>query len=140
MHDIEETAKEIVDAALLIHRTVGPGMFESAYETMLAYELEDRGHHVERQKYISLKYRTLNIERAYCVDLFVNECVPVEVKAVTALAPAHVTQVVTYLKMMDLQVGLLINFGQPTLKAGLRRVMNDYPDPRGTQPVCRRPG
>lgn len=100
-------------------------MLESAYERMLEYELLRRGQQVERQKYLSLVYEDLAIERAYCIDLLVNECVVVEVKSIDAVLPVHMKQVLTYLKLSRLTLGLLLNFGQATLKAGgIHRLIN----------------
>jgi GxxExxY protein len=124
--DQEQTASEIVAAALRIHRSVGPGLLEAAYEAMLEYELLERGLAVERQKYVSLQYRRLDVERAYCLDLLVNESVIVEVKSLEHIAPVHMKQVLTYLKLTGLSMGFLINFGQTTLKAGLRRLVYHY--------------
>jgi GxxExxY protein len=123
--DIEAAAAEIVDAALAIHRAAGPGMLESAYEALLAYELTDRGLHVQRQKYISISYRGLHVKRAYCIDLLVNDAIIIEVKSVEAISPVHIKQVLTYLKLTGLQIGFLLNFGQMTLKGGgIRRLTN----------------
>ena len=125
---VERCAADVVDAAVTIHRQVGPGMLESAYESMMQYELVARGLSIERQKYVNLIYKSLVVERAYCVDLLVEQCVVVEVKSVEAVAPVHLRQVLTYLKCMNLQTGFLINFGQTSIKSGgLRRIMNGYP-------------
>ncbi len=126
--ELERTASQIVHAAVQVHRSAGPGMLESAYEAMLAYELRDRGLQVQQQTYIHLDYRTLHIERAFCIDLIVNDAVVVEVKSVESVAPVHLKQVVTYLRMTGLRLGFLLNFGQNTLKAGgIHRIANNAP-------------
>ena len=115
----------VIDAAVQVHRAAGPGLLESAYERMLEYALLRRGQTVERQKYLNLIYEDLEIERAYCVDLLVNDCLIVEVKSVEAVLPVHMKQVLTYLKLSNLHLGLLLNFGQTTLKAGgIHRLIN----------------
>jgi GxxExxY protein len=122
---IEQTAAVVIDSAVKVHRAAGPGLLESAYERMLEYELLRRGQQVERQKYLSLVYEDLEIDRAYCIDLLVNECVVVEVKSIDAVLPVHMKQVLTYLKLSHLTLGLLLNFGQTTLKTGgIHRLIN----------------
>ncbi|MEO7672145.1 MAG: GxxExxY protein [Longimicrobiales bacterium] len=125
--DEEQTATAVIDCALKIHRAIGPGMLESAYQAMLSFELADRGHDVAQQVYVGLNYRGLHLERAFCVDLIVDECVVVEIKSLEKLAPVHTRQILTYLRMTGHHLGLLINFGQETLKAGgIHRLANGY--------------
>jgi GxxExxY protein len=132
--DIEETATQIVDAAMCVHKAVGPGLLESAYEAMLAFELRDRGLHTDRQVYLGLRYRQMLIKKAYCMDMLVNDCVVVEVKSVERLAPVFKKQVLTYLKLANLNVGFLINFGHNTLKGGgIHRIVNHYSRPDEAQ-------
>ena len=109
--DIEEIAGEIVDAAVGLHMHLGPGLLESAYELLLARELERRGLEVERQKVVPLEFNGIRIEDAFRVDLLVGGCVVVELKSVERLAPVHMKQALTYLRLMDLHLGFLINFG-----------------------------
>jgi GxxExxY protein len=123
---VEETAREIVDAAVQIHRRLGPGLLESAYEAVLHYEMEKRGLQVLRQVELSLTYDDLVVERAYCMDFLVNDSVVIELKASERISSVHYRQLLTYLKVANVRVGLLINFGQPTLKQGLHRVVNGY--------------
>ena len=128
--DIEETAWAVVDSALRVHREVGPGLLESAYECMLAFELRERGCCVEQQKYLDLTYRHLKIERAYCLDLLVNDVVVVEIKAMERLAPVRARQLMTYLKASSKPLGLLLNFGRETLVGGgIKRILNRYTPP-----------
>jgi GxxExxY protein len=134
MEDIDRVSGAIVDAAVKLHKRLGPGLLESVYETLLARELERRGFRVEQQKLVSLELDGLILEAAFRVDLLVNACVVVEVKAVEKLAPVHMQQVLTYLKCLKLPVGLLLNFGGITLKEGLHRIVNGYSPPSPLRP------
>lgn len=115
----------IIDAAISLHRELGPGLFESVYESILAAELARRGLRVQRQHPIGFSYDGLEFDNAFHVDLLVDECVVVELKAVDKLAPVHTRQLLTYLRLSGLDVGLLLNFGAGTMKEGLKRVVND---------------
>lgn len=126
VRDLDDITGEIVDAALRIHRDLGPGLLESVYETILARMLVTRGLRVERQKLIRIEYDGMVFEEAFRADLVVDGLVIVELKSVEQLARAHGKQLLTYLKLTNLSVGLLINFGAATLKEGLRRVVNRY--------------
>ena len=124
--DLERIAGEIVDAAVKLHIRAGPGLLESVYEKLLGNDLEGRGLVVERQKWISTELDGCRFERAFRVDLLVNKQVVVEVKSVDTLVPAHWKQVLTYLRLMNLRLGFLINFKEAKLKDGLKRVVNRY--------------
>jgi GxxExxY protein len=126
MRDINDVTREIVDAAVSVHTRLGPGLLESVYEAVLGQAVENRGLIVRRQMPVPLEVDGLRFEEAFRVDLFVDQRVVVELKSVDQLAPVHTKQVLTYLRLMNLQVGLLINFGGATLKEGLRRVVNGY--------------
>lgn len=126
MKEMDKVTGEIVDAAMKIHMKLGPGLLESVYEQILAGELRRRGLHVERQRAVDLHFDGVYYEHAYVVDLLVERSVVVEIKAIEKTAPVHAKQVLTYLKLMDLQVGLLINFGAPLLKEGIVRLVNSY--------------
>lgn len=117
---------EIVDASYTLHVALGPGLLESVYEAILARDLERRGLRVERQKLVSFEYDGMHFEDALRTDLLVNDSVVVEIKSVERLLPVHPKQVLTYLRLLNLQVGLLINFGAPTMKEGLHRIVNGY--------------
>jgi GxxExxY protein len=119
-----EIAKEVVDAAYRIHVTLGPGLFESVYETVLEYELKKRGLHVARQVTLPIVYETLKVEEGYRADMLVEGKVIVELKSVEELAPVHKKQLLTYLRLSDKRLGLLINFGQDLIKNGVARVVN----------------
>lgn len=127
MKELDDITGEIVDAALKIHQGLGPGLLESVFESVLARALERRGLKVERQKLISFEYDGMLFEEGFRVDLLVEERVVVELKSVETLAPVHSKQLLTYLRLMDLPVGLLINFGAATLKEGLHRIVNKLP-------------
>jgi len=120
-----EIAKEIVDAAYKIHTRFGPGLLESAYEAMLAYELKKRGLGVVRQQPIPIVYEGVKLEVGYRADLIVEGKVIVELKSVEETAPVHKKQLLTYLKLADKRLGLLINFGQVLIKTGITRVVHN---------------
>lgn len=115
----------IVDAAYKLHTTLGPGLLESVYETVLYRDLQGRGLTVERQLPVSFEYDGMHFREALRVDLLVASRVIVEIKSVETLAPVHPKQLLTYLRLLKLPVGLLINFGAAHLKDGLRRIVND---------------
>ncbi len=124
--DIGALGQLIVDTAYHLHRGLGPGLVESVYSRVYARELARRGLFVERNKKISFEYEGLWFENAFCADLIVENLVIIEVKSVTALAPVHYSQLLTYLRLLDLPVGYLINFGSPLFKAGVKKVVNGY--------------
>lgn len=115
----------IIDSAIRIHRTVGPGILEKAYFGCLCYELVSAGLKFETQKELPLLYQGAKIDCAYRADLIVNETVIVEVKAIESLAPIHRRQLLTYLRIADCPVGLLLNFGALAMKQGIERVVNN---------------
>ncbi len=129
MREINELTREIVDAAYGIHTTLGPGLLESVYEAVLARVLEGRGLSVQRQAPVAFEYEGIRIEEGFRVDVLVEKCVVVELKSVEKLAPVHKKQVLTYLRILDLPVGLLINFGAPTIKEGVCRIANSQAIP-----------
>lgn len=119
-----EIAKTIVDAALKIHVALGPGLLESAYEPVLAYELQQRGLRVRRQEPFSIVYESLTVEDAFRADLVVEEQVIVELKSVETVHPVHKKQLLTYLRLSGKPLGLLINFGARLLRGGITRIVN----------------
>ena len=123
---LEELSVEIVDAAFKLHKGLGPGLLESVYEAVLERDLERRGLKVERQKFLSFEYDGMRFTETLRVDLLVDSRIVVEVKSVERLLPVHPKQVLTYLRLLNLSMGFLINFGAPTLKEGLQRVVNGY--------------
>ncbi len=112
---------EIVDAAIKIHTHLGPGLLENVYEACLAYELEKRGHKVERQVQLGVNYDGVSLDIGFKLDLLIDSEVIVELKAVEKLLPIHTAQVLTYLKLSKHRLGLLINFNVPRLKEGIAR-------------------
>lgn len=130
---LDEIMGEIVDAAVKLHVRLGPGLLDSVYEAALARELARRGLHVSRQMPIAFEFDGMHFEEGFRIDLLVEASVVVELKSVERLAPVHSKQVLTYLRLLNLPVGLQINFGESTLKEGLHRVVNNYvPAPAGS--------
>ena len=119
-----EIAREIVDAAYKVHTTLGPGLLESAYETVLAYELRKRGLVVVLQQPIPVIYEDVTVEVGYRADVIVDGKVIVELKSVERTAPVHKKQLLTYLRLADKRLGLLINFGSALIKNRITRVVN----------------
>jgi GxxExxY protein len=134
---IDDITGEIVDAAYKLHVRLGPGLLESVYEMVLAKELERRGLTVERQREVSFEFDGIQFDEGFRVDLLVEKTVVVELKSVENLAPAHSKQVLTYLRLFNLNVGLLINFGAATLKEGLHRIVNNYTPSSSAPPRLR---
>lgn len=124
MRELDDITGNIIDAAMKIHRELGPGLLESVYEVVLARDVQRRGFRVERQRPVRIEYDGLVFEEGFRADLVVDARVIVELKSVEHLAPVHPKQLLTYLRLMHLEVGLLINFGSATLKEGLHRVVN----------------
>ena len=118
----------IIGAAIEVHRALGPGLLESAYETCLAFELAQRSLKVEQQKPLPVVYKEVKLDCGYRLDLLVEKAVIVEVKSVDHLAPIHQAQLLSYLKLSGCKVGLLINFNVKVLKNGIIRVVNEFPD------------
>jgi GxxExxY protein len=127
MHELDEVTGTIIDSAIQVHRSLGPGLLESVYELVLARVLMERGFKIERQKVLSFEYEGLLFANAFRIDLLVDDRVIIEIKSVEELAQVHSKQLLTYLRLSNLQVGLLINFGSATLKEGLRRIVNHLP-------------
>ena len=123
-----EIAKHVLDAAFLVHTKLGPGIFESVYEVVLAHELRKRGLTVERQKAMSIFYDGVQFDEAFRSDLVVNGKVIAELKSVEVLSPVHAKQLLTQLRLSGLKLGLLINFGEAHLKNGIKRVINGQLD------------
>jgi iron complex transport system substrate-binding protein len=121
---LDEITGIVIDESIRIHRELGPGLLESVYEVVLARALQRRGLQVERQKVVRFEYDGMVFDEGLKVDLLVEGCVVVELKSVERLAPVHAKQTLTYIRLMNLHVGLLINFGGETLKEGLKRIVN----------------
>ncbi|MGH6890249.1 MAG: GxxExxY protein [Rhizomicrobium sp.] len=124
---LDDVTGQVVDSAYKLHCGLGPGLLETVYETVLARDLRRRGLRCSSQTPISFEYDGLRFENCLRIDLLVESSVVVEIKSVENLLPVHAKQLLTYLRLMDLRVGLLINFGAPTLKKGLHRIVNGMP-------------
>lgn len=128
MHETESyensLAREIYFCALKVHKTLGPGLLESAYEECLCYELRKEGFSVEKQKPLPVFYEEIKLDVGYRIDLIVENMVIIEVKAVETLNDLHMAQLLTYLKMTNCKLGLLINFNVTLLKNGVKRIAN----------------
>jgi iron complex transport system substrate-binding protein len=123
---VDEISAAVVDEAIGIHRELGPGLFETVYETVLAGRLEARGLVVARQVPVPLIFDGHAFEVAFRIDIFVEKCLVLEIKAVEHLSKAHAKQLLTYLRILKQPVGLLLNFSGATMKEGIRRMVNDY--------------
>jgi len=119
-----EIATQIVDAAFKIHTTLGPGLLETVYEVVLAHELQKRGLRVERQVPIPIAWEEIKFNEGFRADIIVEGKVIVELKSVETVAPVHKKQVLTHLRLMNLKLGLLINFGEELIKNGISRIVN----------------
>ena len=124
MMDLDDVTEAIIQESLNIHKALGPGLMEAVYEIVLARALERRGLRVQRQLTIPFEYDGMVFEKGFRIDLLVEGIVVVEVKSVEKLALVHPKQLLTYLRLMRLPLGLLINFGAPLLKEGLHRIVN----------------
>src|SRR5215813_558753 len=133
-------AKEIVDAAFRIHSTLGPGLLESVYNAVLAYELARRGLSVVRERPIPVIYGDVRIETGFRADLIVEEKVIVEIKSVETLAPVHRKQLLTYLRLADKRLGLLINFHVALIRDGITRIVNGLEEDSHAKPPSRKEG
>ena len=118
----------IIGTAINVHRSLGPGLFESVYETILAHELEKHGLHVQRQVPVRIIYDGLSFDEGFRADLIVNDRVIVELKSVAQLTPAHRKQLQTYLRLAGLKLGYLFNFGEALLRDGIVRAVNGLPE------------
>jgi GxxExxY protein len=126
---LNRITETIIGAAIDVHRALGPGMLESSYDACLAFELLERGLRVERQKLLPLVYRGHTLDVGYRLDLLVEELVVVEVKAIQRLEPVHSAQVLSYLRLSECKVGLLINFNAKWLTPNsIQRIVNGFPD------------
>ena len=129
---LNQLAREIIAAAVVVHRHVGPGCFESVYLRCMEYELQKRGLDFRTKVALTLQYAELFVQNAYEADMIVSGCVIVEIKALESLARIHHRQLLTYLRLEGLPLGLLLNFGALRLVDGIKRIVNNFPD--GTRP------
>jgi GxxExxY protein len=124
--DENECSKRIIGAAIEVHGVLGTGLLESAYERALAVELVQRGVRIERHVLLPARYKGVDLGDAYRIDLLVEGLVIIEVKALVCFAPIHTAQILTYLRMAGKKLGLLLNFHAPSMRAGVRRVANNF--------------
>ncbi len=127
--EINEITGKIIEAAMEVHSTLGAGLLESAYEECLCHELHNAGLNFERQKGVPIAYKKIKLDCGFRLDLLVAENVIVEIKAVDKILPIHQVQLLTYLKLTGLKVGLIINFNTISMKNGIKRVVNGFMDP-----------
>ncbi len=125
---LDQITGGIIGAMIEVHKTLGPGLLESAYQACLAYELRQLAYKVEQQKPLAVIYKDVKLDCGYRLDLVVEDAVIVEIKAIEQLAPIHDAQVISYLRLADKRVGLLINFHVSLLKNGIKRIVNNFPD------------
>lgn len=123
---IDEVTGIVIERSIKIHKDLGPGLLESVYEAILEKELLTKGLFVERQKPIDFIYDGIKFSEGFRIDLLVERTVILELKSVETLAPVHPKQLLTYLKLTNLPVGLLLNFGAPVMKEGIHRIVNNY--------------
>ena len=122
--ELEQIAKDVVDASVKLHMALGPGLLESVYAVLLEHKLKQRGYHVERETPVPVEFEGIRFEMGFRADLVINGCFIVELKSVEKIAPVHGKQLLTYLKLTGSRLGLLINFGEELLKNGIKRVAN----------------
>lgn len=121
--DIEEIYKKVLDCSFKVHTALGPGLLESAYEECLFYELIKTGFNVEKQKALPLIYKEVKLDAGYRIDLMVENSIIIEIKAVESFTDVHLAQIITYLKLSNCKLGLLVNFNVRHLKDGIKRVI-----------------
>jgi iron complex transport system substrate-binding protein len=126
LNELDRITGEVLDLSIRLHRQLGPGLLESVYETVLAGKLVDMGYPVDRQRPIDIEFEGRRFEAAFRIDLIVANELLIEVKSVERLHAAHAKQLLTYLRLTNRPLGLLINFGGATLKEGFRRLVNNY--------------
>jgi GxxExxY protein len=126
--ELNQITQTIIGAAIEVHKNLGPGLLESAYETCLAFELAERGVKVEKQKPLPLMYKGITLDCGYRLDLLVEGKAIIEIKAVDEMNPVYNAQLLSYLKLTNCKIGLLINFNVLKLTNGITRIVNNFPD------------
>jgi GxxExxY protein len=122
--EVELVATQLVDSMLAVHRELGPGLLESTYQACLAYELRERGIEVRYEVELPVKYKGLEIEAGYRIDMLVADSIVIENKSVQALVPIHEAQLLTYMKLSGCRLGFLVNWNVPLIKDGIKRIVN----------------
>ncbi len=125
MKDINSLSGEVLNAAITVHKNLGPGLLESVYELCLMKELMDRQIFVQRQLYLPVVYKGQELDQQFRIDLLVERSILIEVKSMEGILPVHEAQVLTYLRLSEKKLGMLINFNVPLLKNGIRRIVNN---------------
>ncbi len=125
---LDEISRRIIGAAIEVHRHLGPGLLESAYQSCLTFELKQLGLKVEEQKALPVVYKQVKLDCGYRLDFVVEDEIIVEIKAIEQLLPIHEAQLLSYLRLAKKKAGLLMNFHVPVLKNGLKRIVNEFPD------------
>jgi len=138
VRDIDQISGDVLDAAIKLHKELGPGLLESVYEMVLAAQLAKMGYSVARQVPVDIDFDEMRFEAAFRIDILVDQRLLVEVKSVDQLHAAHAKQLLTYIRLTKQPLGLLINFGGATLKEGFRRLVNDY-HPSASLRLCANP-
>jgi GxxExxY protein len=128
--ELEALARVAVDCGFKLHEALGPGLLESVYEVCLCHSLAKRGLQIERQVPVPVRFDGLVLEEGFRADILIERKLLIELKSTEAHAPVHAKQLITYLRLLDLPLGLLMNFGAPTFKQGLRRLVNNYTEGR----------
>jgi GxxExxY protein len=126
--DIEKVATQIVDSAIKVHRSLGPGLLESAYQHCLTYELRKRGFVVDSEVYLPINYDGIRIDTGYRIDLLVNDLVVIENKTVDEILPIHGMQLLTYLRLGNYELGFVLNWKVTLMKNGIKRIVNKIPE------------
>jgi GxxExxY protein len=132
---IDEITQEVIGVAMRIHSELGPGLLETVYETVLAGRLLKSGYHVVRQKPIDIEFEELSFPAAFRIDILIDERLILEIKSVETLHSVHAKHILTYLRLMKLPVGLILNFGEATMRQGIRRYVNDHKDSAASAPL-----
>jgi len=124
--EYEEIGRKIVQASYEVHKELGPGLLESVYEICLVEELKNLNLKVERQVELPVNFKGKVLDKKFVIDLLVENCIIIELKAVEVLLPVHEVQLVTYMKLADIKLGYLVNFNVPLIKQGIKRKVNNY--------------
>ena len=125
MKNIEDIGREIVNAAIKVHRALGPGLLESTYQKCLSYELKQKGFKVDTEVLLPIQYENIKIDAGYRIDTIIDDCIIIENKTVNEFIPIHIAQLLTYLKMKDCRLGFLLNWNVTLMKDGIKRVVNN---------------
>ena len=135
VRDVDQISGDVLDLSIQLHRELGSGLLESVYETVLAAQLAAMGYRVARQRPVDISFQGMRFESAFRIDLLIDERLLIEIKSVEKLHAAHAKQLLTYLRLTNQPVGLLINFGGATLKEGFRRLVNNH-NPSASPRLC----